>query len=67
MNTTLNTLRKIKALRFAVWGCDISHPGDCKEYQEHHKDIQYILFMIDEIIEYLEAEIEEGIWNTPTE
>ena len=58
MNELIKILRKIKHLRYEAWLRDIPS-STIPEYQEHHRDIQSILFLIDGIIEYIEAKIEE--------
>ena len=38
-----DVLDELLNLREEIWLVDIPSPGNCKEYQEHHKSIQHLL------------------------
>ena len=41
---------RLSALRNTIWMEDISAPGPCREYQEHHASIKKILAELDLIL-----------------
>ena len=43
-----DVLYELRFLREEIWLADIPSPGECKEYQEHHKAIQHLLKVFDE-------------------
>ncbi len=56
MMTTGEVIGVLRAIERKVWEHDISSPGDCPEYQEHHEActdiIKYIRDYIDLIHKY---------------
>lgn len=43
-----DVLNIIGFIRYEIWLEDIPSPGNCKEYQEHHKAIQRLIKVCDE-------------------
>lgn len=57
----IDIIQELKDLRYGVWLHDIPSPGDCPEYQEHHRDIQEILAYIDRLIERTQHELAKAL------